>query len=152
MTEQIKELERCWYLSPPWGQEIPPVEVNLWERVYLKASRTFGYCSGFGWSKGEWVYFIKLENDVILATKDEILTTGRMETNTVRNPAYIVGDRVMLVSNPPTTKQRLVLGVQVADRSWYYLVEWLSPMLVPTSLVCNRFSLVKEEDLVRVNV
>jgi hypothetical protein len=152
MIEQINEFERCWYLSPPWGQEIPPVNVKVWERVYLKASRTFGYCSGFGWSKGEWVYFIKLENDVILATLDEILATGRMEANTVRNPVYVVGDRVMLVSNPPTTKQRLVLGLQVVDSAWYYLVEWRSPMLFPTSLACDRFSLVREEDLVRVMV
>ncbi|MBD2505073.1 DUF1392 family protein [Anabaena azotica] len=152
MKEQINELERCWYLSPPWGQEIPPVEVNVWERVYLTALRTFGYCSGFGWSKGEWVYFIELENDTILATKQEILGTSRMEANTVKQPAYAVGDRVMLVSNPPTTKQRLVLGVQVADQAWYYLVEWRSPMLVPTSIVCDRFSLVREEDLIRVMV
>jgi len=27
MTEQITDLEKCWYLSPPWGENIPPVEV-----------------------------------------------------------------------------------------------------------------------------
>ncbi|MBD2458876.1 DUF1392 family protein, partial [Nostoc sp. FACHB-87] len=27
MKEQITDLERCWFLSPPWGQAIPPVEV-----------------------------------------------------------------------------------------------------------------------------
>ncbi|HEY9801831.1 MAG TPA: DUF1392 family protein [Leptolyngbyaceae cyanobacterium] len=146
-------------MSPPWGQEIPRVEVNVWERVYLKTTRTFGYCSGFGWSRGERIYFIELENDTILVTKHEIIVTGRMEPNTVKKPAYAVGDtfgtlreRVMLVSNPPTTKQRLVLGVQVADQAWYYLVEWRSPMLIPTSIVCERFSMVREEDLIRVMV
>ena len=76
MTEQIAKLERCWYLSPPWGQEILPVEVNVWERVYLKASRSLVYSSGFGWTRGEWRYFIELEKDNILATKQEILATA----------------------------------------------------------------------------
>ncbi|BCL39932.1 DUF1392 family protein [Nostoc sp. MS1] len=150
--EAITELEKCWYLSPPWGQEIPPVEVNLWERVYLKASRTFGYCSGLGWSKGEWVYFIDLEDEVVHATKHEIVPTGRMEPSTVKKPAFVIGDRVMLVGHAPVTKQRLVLGVQLVDRGWFYVVEWQSPMLVPTISMFNRSSLVREEDLVRVKV
>ncbi|AUB41974.1 DNA-damage-inducible protein D [Nostoc flagelliforme CCNUN1] len=28
MTEQIVTLQKCWYLSPPWGRTIPPVEVE----------------------------------------------------------------------------------------------------------------------------
>ncbi|BAT56813.1 hypothetical protein NOS3756_58250 (plasmid) [Nostoc sp. NIES-3756] len=150
--EAITELEKCWYLSPPWGREIPPVEVNLWERVYIKASRTFGYCSGLGWSKGQWVYFIDLEDEVVHATKHEIVATGRMEPSTVKKPAYVIGDRVMLVGHAPGTKQRLVLGVQQVDRGWFYVVEWQSPMLVPTISMFNRSSLVREEDLVRVKV
>ena len=148
----ISALERCWYLSPPWRGEIPPVEVNLWERVYLKPSRTFGYCCGLGWSNGQWVYFIELENYIIHATKNEIVGTGRVEAGAVKKPDYVIGDRVMLVSNPPTTKQRFVLGVQVADNAWFYLVEWRSPMLIQMSIICDRFSLVREEDLVRVMV
>jgi hypothetical protein len=148
--EAISELEKCWYLSPPWGQEMPPVEVNLWERVYLKASRTFGYCSGLGWNRGQWVYFIDLENEVVHATKYEIVATGRMETSIVKKPAYVIGDRVMLVGLAPGTKQRLVLGVQLVDKTWFYVVEWQSPMLVPTISMFNRSSLVREEDLVRV--
>ena len=152
MTEQINELERSWYLSPPWGGEIPRVKVNLWERVYFTPLRTFGYCSGFGWSNGEWVYFINLENEVVQATQNNIIGTGRMEAGAVKKPTYVVGDRVLLVSNPPTTKQRLVLGIQVVDNAWFYLVEWRSPMLVPTSIICDGVSLVREEDLVRVMV
>ncbi|WP_414587954.1 DUF1392 family protein [Scytonema sp. PCC 10023] len=32
--------------TPPWGYHIPPLEVNLLERVYIGASKTFGYCCG----------------------------------------------------------------------------------------------------------
>ncbi|MBD2504608.1 DUF1392 family protein [Anabaena azotica] len=152
MTEQINELERCWYLSPPWRGEIPPVEVNLWERVYFTPLRTFGYCSGFQWSKGEWVYLIDLKDEIVQTIKQEIIGTGRMEANTVRKPAYVVGDRVMLVNDAPGTKQRLVLGLQVVDKTWFYLVEWRSPMLIKSTSTFNRFSLVREEDLVRVMV
>ncbi|HEY9799438.1 MAG TPA: DUF1392 family protein [Leptolyngbyaceae cyanobacterium] len=151
MTEQINELERCWYLSPPWGQEIPSVGVNLWERVYFQPLRTFGYCSGFQWSSGQWVYIIDLKDEVIQTIKNEIIPTGRMEPNTAEKPAYAVGDRVMLVKDAPTTKQRLVLGIQVVDKTWFYLVEWRSPMLVKSIFTFNT-SLVREEDLVRVMV
>ncbi|RUR73540.1 hypothetical protein DSM107007_53840 [Nostoc sp. PCC 7120 = FACHB-418] len=51
MTEQITDLERCWFLSPPWGQEIPPVEINLSEKVYFKTDRTFGLLL---WSAVVW--------------------------------------------------------------------------------------------------
>ncbi|MEJ6485323.1 DUF1392 family protein [Nostoc punctiforme UO1] len=26
MINQVPNLETCWYLSPPWGKEIPPLE------------------------------------------------------------------------------------------------------------------------------
>jgi len=152
MMEQITELERCWYLSPPWGREIPPVKVNLWERVYFQPLRTFGYCSGFQWSSRQWVYIIDLKDEVVQTIQNEIIGTGRMEANTVKKPAYAVGDRVMLVKDAPFTKQRLVLGVQVVDKSWFYFVEWRSPMLDKSTSTLNRFSLVREEDLVRVMV
>lgn len=151
MKEQISEMERCWYLSPPWGQQIPPVEVNLWERVYFTPLRVFGYCSGFQWSSGQWVYIIDLKDEVIQTLKNSIITTGRIEPNTVEKPAYAIGDRVMLVKDAPTTKQRLVLGVQFSHRDWFYLVEWISPTLAPNTPTFNT-SLVKETDLVRVMV
>ena len=150
--EEITELERCWYLSPPWGQKIPSVEVNLWERVYFTPLRTFGYCSGFQWSSGQWVYIIDLKNEFIQTIKQEIIPTGRMEPNTVEKPAYAIGDRVMLVGDAPATKQRLVLGIQVVDKAWFYLVEWQSPMLDNSTSSFNSSSLVAEADLIRVMV
>jgi hypothetical protein len=90
--EAITELEKCWFLSPPWGQEIPPVEINLWERVYFKANRRFGYCCGLQWYRQRWDYVIDVENDIIRATKHEILGTGRIEPTTVKKPAFVLGD------------------------------------------------------------
>ena len=29
MIDNINALQTSWYFSPPWGQTIPPVEVNL---------------------------------------------------------------------------------------------------------------------------
>ncbi|MDZ8261960.1 DUF1392 family protein [Nostoc sp. ChiQUE01b] len=63
MTEQIADLERCWFLSSPWGQNIPPVEVNLLEKVYLKTNRTFGYCCGVQWYSDCWNYVIEVKDD-----------------------------------------------------------------------------------------
>ncbi|MEH1987705.1 MAG: DUF1392 family protein [Nostoc sp.] len=34
MIDHINALQTSWYLSPPWGQTIPPVEVNLLEYIY----------------------------------------------------------------------------------------------------------------------
>jgi Protein of unknown function (DUF1392) len=50
MIDHINALQTSWYLSPPWLGTIPPVEVNLLERVYLRTTRTFGYCCGMQWN------------------------------------------------------------------------------------------------------
>ncbi|MHC5771394.1 MAG: DUF1392 family protein [Nostoc sp.] len=39
MTNLIQNLEQCWYISPPWGQRIPPLLVSLLERVYVKSAK-----------------------------------------------------------------------------------------------------------------
>ncbi|MFN6499064.1 MAG: DUF1392 family protein [Nostoc sp. DedQUE01] len=51
MTEQITDLERCWFLSPPWGENIPPVEVNLLDlsenfkaRLFKALRQNFDIC------------------------------------------------------------------------------------------------------------
>jgi hypothetical protein len=150
--EPITELERCWYLSPPWGDQIPPVEINLLERVYFKANRRFGYCCGLQWYQQRWDYVIDVENDIVRATKHEILGTGRIKPTTVKKPSFVLGDRVLLQFPNRGTKQRLILGVELIEKSWFYKVELASPAFPLSSTMTNRFSLVREEDLVRVNV
>lgn len=152
MKEQITDLERCWFLSPPWGNRIPPVEVHLFEKVYIKSNNTFGYCCGVQWYQESWDYAVDIKKDIIYATKHQIIGTGHIQPNIMKKPAFVLGDRVMLRSNDRGTKQRLILGIELIEKSWFYLVELASPSFSPPSTVTNRFSLVLEENLVRVNV
>ncbi|WP_414573236.1 DUF1392 family protein, partial [Nostoc sp. CCY 9925] len=107
MTEQITDLEKCWYLSPPWGNQIPPVEVNLSEKVYLKTNTTFGYCCGVQWYGDCWNYVIDVKHDFIYTTKHQIIGTGQIQPNTLKKPAFVLGERVMLQFPNHGTKQRL---------------------------------------------
>ncbi|MBW4565001.1 MAG: DUF1392 domain-containing protein [Mojavia pulchra JT2-VF2] len=150
--EAITELEKCWFLSPPWGQEIPPVEVNLLEKVYLKGLRTFGYCCGVQWYRDSWNYIIEIKDDVIHATKHQILGTGRLKDTNLKKPTFMLGECVLLSSCDRPTKQRLVLGIGLVHTSWFYLVEVVSPAIPQPNTMPSRFCLVREEDLVRVNV
>jgi hypothetical protein len=70
----------------------------------------------------------------------------------VQKPAFVLGERVMLCSHDRGTKQRLILGIGLVNNSWFYIVELMSPTLTPPLTISNRFSLVGEKSLVRVNV
>ncbi|WP_313954951.1 DUF1392 family protein [Nostoc sp. FACHB-145] len=61
---------------------------------------------------------------------------------------------VLVMLNFPNhgTNQRLILRIELIEKSWFYLVELISPAFVRASTTTNRFSLVREEDLVKVNV
>lgn len=150
--ESIADLERCWFLSPPWGEAIPSVEVNVLEKVYLKGNRTFGYCLGVQWYEDCWNYVIDIKNDFIYVTKHQIIGTGQIQARTVKKPDFVLGERVILHSGDGGTKQRLILGIELIEKSWFYFVELASPSFSPTSTMTNRFSLVREQDLVRVNI
>lgn len=152
MTEQITDLERCWFISPPWGQNIPPVEVNLFEKVYIKSNRTFGYCCGVQWYQESWDYAVDIKKDIIYTTKHQIIGTGHLQPSTLTKPAFVLGDRVILQFPNRGTNQRLILGIELIEKSWFYLVELASPSFEQPSTLINRFSLVRQEDLVRVNV
>ncbi|MBD2302782.1 DUF1392 domain-containing protein [Nostoc sp. FACHB-190] len=152
MKEQITDLERCWFLSPPWGQAIPPVEVNVLEKVYIKDNRTFGYCLGVQWYGDCWNYIIEVKNDFIYATKHQIIATGNIQPRILKKPAFVLGERVLLKIPNHGTKQRLILGIELIEKSWFYLVELVLPTFKQPLITTNRFSLVREEDLARVNV
>ncbi|AUB41792.1 Protein of unknown function DUF1392 [Nostoc flagelliforme CCNUN1] len=152
MIELITALERNWYLSPPWGQTILPVEVNLLERVYLRTTRTFGYCCGMQWKHECWLYSVDCDDEILHATQKQIIGTGQLETLNVQKPAFVLGERVMLCSHDKGTKQRLILGIGLVNNSWFYVVELVSPTLTQSRTISNRFSLLGEKSLVRVNV
>jgi hypothetical protein len=152
MIDHINVLRTSWYLSPPWGQTIPPVAVNLLERVYLRTTRTFGYCCGIQWKHETWLYSIDCGNEILQATQHQIIGTGELEAISVQKPAFVLGKRVILCSHDKGTKHRLILGIALVNNSWFYLVELMSPTLTPTLTISNRFSLVGEKSLMRVNV
>ena len=152
MIEQINALKTNWYISPPWGKTIPPVEVNLLERVYLRTTRAFGYCSGVQWKHESWLYTVICGNEIVHATEHQIIGTGQLEALTVQKPAFVLGQRVMLCAYGDGTKQRLILGVVLVDKFWFYVVELVSPTLTKTPTIFSRFSLVAEKSLARVKV
>ncbi|MHC5671211.1 DUF1392 domain-containing protein [Nostoc sp.] len=151
MIELITALEKSWYLSPPWGQTMPPVEVNLLERVYLRTTRTFGYCCGVQWKHECWIYSIDCGKEILHATQHQIISTGELQAITVQKPAFVLGERVILCSHDKGTKQRLILGIALVHNSWFYMVELVSPTLTQSRTISNRFSLVGEKSLLRVN-
>ncbi|RCJ19287.1 hypothetical protein A6770_32025 [Nostoc minutum NIES-26] len=152
MVCAITTLERCWYLSPPWGQQMPSLEVHLSEKVYLTDSKTFGYCCGVLWQHEEWVYAVRYERSITCFTKHEIIGTGRVQSAYLRKPAFVLGDRVMLRFDSHATKQRLVLGIVLVNNAWFYVVELMSPVLSRPLAAPVRFPLVGETDLIRVHV
>jgi hypothetical protein len=146
MTCIISTLEKNWYLFPLWGKKILPLEANLLERVYLKTTRTFGYCCGVEWHLETWLYTIVCDYEILRATKYQIIGLGRVQSTNLRNPTFGLGDRVILPSLAHGTKQRLIVGIQLVNNSWCYAVEMMSPTLTTS----NRFALVSERDLIRV--
>ncbi|BBD63309.1 hypothetical protein NIES2109_61590 (plasmid) [Nostoc sp. HK-01] len=161
MTCAIITLEKSWYLSPPWGQQMPSLEVHLSEKVYLTTNQAFGYCCGVHWQSGEWVYAVKCvdasrlvvrHRSIVYVTKHEIIGTGRVQSAYMRKPAFVLGDRVMLRFDSHATKQRLILGIVLVNNAWFYVVELMSPALVRPLAAPVRFPLVGETDLIRVHV
>lgn len=150
MTCAINTLEKCWYLSPPWGQQMPSLEVHLSEKVYLTTNHTFGYCCGMQWQQDEWVYAIAVDRLITYVTKREIIGTGRLQSTYLRKPAFVLGDRVMLRFDSHATKQRLILGIVLVNNAWFHVVEVISPALVEPLAAPVRFPLVSEQDLIRV--
>ncbi|WP_224095633.1 DUF1392 family protein [Nostoc sp. MS1] len=148
----ISALERNWYLSPPWGKQMPSVVVDLWERVYITATGTFGYCCGVVWQDDQLVYAVASNRNIAYLGKHEIIGTGQVQPTNLVKPTFAVGDRVILRFTSHATKQRLVLGVMLVNNSWFYVVEVKSPALSPVLGSPIRFPLVSEKDLVRVHL
>lgn len=111
----------------------------------------FGYCSGVKWKHECWLYTVICGNEIAHATEHQIIGTGQLESLTVQKPTFVLGQKVILCAYGDGTKQRLILGVVLVDKFWFYVVELVSPTLTKTPTIFNRFSLVGEKSLVRVN-
>jgi outer membrane receptor for Fe3+-dicitrate len=85
----IPVLEINWYLSFPWCQKIPNPKANLLEQVYLKITKTFGYCCGIDWHDNIWSYPITCNQEIFWATKYQINYRFRISTTHQFENTYI---------------------------------------------------------------
>lgn len=128
MTKLIQNLEICWYLSPPWGQQIPPLSVNLLERVYVTTAKSFGYCCGVEWLQGEWSYAVALETKVVYTSASQLRGTGKLQSG-IDKPVFTLGEKVVFRCNRDTNNFRIVQGIHLIDDFWTFTVELASPQL-----------------------
>jgi Protein of unknown function (DUF1392) len=158
VIDHINKLYLCWYLSPPWhdpsgessGGSISSVEVNLLEKVYIFTTRTFGYCCGIQWKQEQWIYAIACDKDIAYTTEHQIIGTGEIQLAAIEKPAFLLGERMMLRSDDQWTKQRLILGIHLLNRTWFYYVESIPPSLKEVTTLDDRLVFVPQKDLVRV--
>ncbi|WP_341531805.1 DUF1392 family protein (plasmid) [Nostoc sp. UHCC 0302] len=127
MTNLVHDLEQCWYISPPWGQRIPPLLVSLLERVYVKRVKAFGYCCGVEWSPQGWKYEISTGNDNINVWGNELIGTGNLQPVTKEKPVFRLGELVEFRFHGDGPPIRIVQGIQLINSSWFYSIEWMSP-------------------------
>jgi hypothetical protein len=127
MINLVQNLETCWYLSPPWGKEIPPLEVSLLEKVYVTTTKSFGYCCGIEWSAQGWSYEIVSGNDNLTVLGREIIGTGNLQLVTKEKPVFGLGELVEFRFHGDGPAIRIVQGIQLICDSWFYCTEWMSP-------------------------
>ncbi|MBW4427170.1 MAG: DUF1392 domain-containing protein [Nostoc desertorum CM1-VF14] len=129
MTNLIQNLEFCWYVSPPWGKNVPPLLVSLLERVYVKFAKAFGYCAGVEWSQHGWKYEIVLGNDKITVLGNEIIPTGDLQQIIKEKPVFLLGELVEFRFHGNGSPLRIVQGIQLINDAWFYSIEWMSPRI-----------------------
>ncbi|MEH2430821.1 MAG: DUF1392 family protein [Nostoc sp.] len=129
MTNLVQSLEQCWYISPPWGQRIPPLLVSLLERVYVKSAKAFGYCTGVEWSEHAWKYEIFAFNTNITVLGSELIGTGNLQLGVIPKPAFRLGELVEFRFHGDGPLIRIVQGIQLINDSWFYSIEWMSPSI-----------------------
>jgi hypothetical protein len=127
MTNLIQNLEACWYISPPWGQRIPPLLVSLLERVYVKRVKAFGYCCGVEWSQSGWKYQIATVQDNITVWGSELIGTVNLQPIIKEKPVFRLGELVEFRFHGDGPPIRIVQGIQLINGSWFYTIEWMSP-------------------------
>ncbi len=153
MTQLIHTLESSWYISPPWGQQIPPLDIILLERVYLTTANSFGYCCGVEWLQDDWNYAVAIENEVIYTSASQLRGTRKLQAG-IDKPVFTLGQKVVFKCNRDASKLRIVQGIHLVDDFWTYTVEWASPQLCECDgkLITSgdRRAWVVDTDLVRV--
>lgn len=141
MSCVISALEKCWYLSPPWGQQMPSVEVQLWERVYITASRTFGYCCGLVWQDDQLVYAVYSERNIVHLSKHEILGTGRVQSVSLEKPAFAICNWRSRPTSFHQSRHETALGVGCCSDEWQLVLRYRNgvPSFIPRTGFTNPF-------------
>jgi hypothetical protein len=133
MTNLVQNLEQCWYISPPWGKNIPPMLVSLLERVYVKPAKAFGYCCGVQWSSEGWKYEIITVQDNITVLGNQIIGTGNLQPVTKEKPVFRLGELVKFRFHGDGPPIRIVQGIQLINSSWFYSIEWMPKQFAITN-------------------
>jgi Protein of unknown function (DUF1392) len=151
MINQIVTLESCWHSSIPWGKAMPPLAVQIQEKVWLSSSDISGYCCGVQWERQEWIYAIVCCNEILYLPQEEFLGTKLVEKAIVATPVLQLGDVVEVDFGEKPTR-RIIQGIFSLKNNWLYAVEWRSPTLSEMELTQNRIIWLADVDLVKVNV
>ncbi|MCC5654708.1 DUF1392 domain-containing protein [Nostoc sp. XA013] len=151
MINQIVTLESCWHSSAPWGKTMPPLAVQILEKVFLSSSDISGYCCGVQWEKQEWIYAIVCCREILYLPQEEFLRTNFVETATVTTPVFKLGD-VVEVDFSEEPVRRIIQGIFSLKNNWLYAVEWRSPILDEMASAQSRIIWLADVDLVKVNV
>ncbi|MBD2245976.1 DUF1392 domain-containing protein [Nostoc sp. FACHB-888] len=151
MINQIVTLESCWHSSAPWGKAMPPLAVQILEKVFLSSSDISGYCCGVQWEKQEWIYAIVCCREILYLPQEEFLRTNFVETATVTTPVFKLGD-VVEVDFSEEPVRRIIQGIFSLKNNWLYAVEWRSPILDEMASAQSRIIWLADVDLVKVNV
>jgi hypothetical protein len=149
MINQITALESCWHTSPPWGKAMPPLTVQILEKVFLSSSDLSGYCSGVQWEGEEWVYAIVCLGETLYLPAREFCATNILEDITIPIPAFELGD-VVEVDFSEKPSRRIIQGIFSLKSNWLYAVEWRSPILEETASTQSRMIWLADVDLVRI--
>ncbi|MBE8989786.1 DUF1392 domain-containing protein [Nostoc sp. LEGE 12450] len=149
MINQIRFLESCWHLSPPWGQTMPPLAVQILEEVFLSSSDLPGYCCGVHWEGQEWVYAIFCLGEILYLPSKEFHPTNVFKNGVVPSSLFKLGDIVEVDFTPQPTR-RIIQGIFRLKSSWLYGVEWCTPIVEETALSQSQFIWLADVDLVKV--
>lgn len=134
MTNLINSLETSWYISSPWGAEIPPLVIRLLERVYLTTVKSSGYCCGVEWLQGEWSYAVAVNDEVVYSSASQLRGTGTSHLDVTDQPVFALGEKVLFRRSQNTTQFRIVQGIHRVEGCWLYTVEWTSPELTESDV------------------
>lgn len=125
-------LETCWYLSPPWGSEIPQVKVNIFEKVYMSIAskmEEIGYCCGFECDNGSLRYLVVSNVGILPVMPEEVIPSGKFKKLNIEKPKFKLGQLVEYKFASEISKIRIIQGLLFINNSYFYQVEVRSPQL-----------------------